>query len=54
MKLLKYFSKNFMQQVRSFLGIESPSLKQRKLAKRMVEEMGEVFYGGKEETNQAK
>lgn len=41
---------NLIQHLRSFIGIKSPSLEQRKLAKRMVEEMGEVFYGEKEET----
>lgn len=50
MNLLKYFSKKFMQQARSFVGIESPSLEQRKLAKEIVEAISE----GQKETNQAK
>lgn len=39
-----------IQHLRSFIGLKSPSLEQRKLAKRMVEEMGEAFYGEKEKT----
>jgi hypothetical protein len=54
MKALKRILRRFKQKIMSSVGIESPSLKQRKLAKRMVEEMGEVFYGGKEKTNQVK
>ena len=49
MNLLKQISKNFMQQVMSFIGIESPSLEQRKLAKEIVEAIRER----QEETNQA-
>ena len=54
MNLLKYFSKKFMQQVRLFIGIESPSLEQRKLAKKMVEGMGAAISERQEKTNQAK
>nr|DAU76116.1 MAG TPA: hypothetical protein [Caudoviricetes sp.] len=50
MNLLKRISENFMQQVMSFVGIESPSLEQRKLAKEIVEAIRER----QEETNQAK
>lgn len=50
MNLLKQISKNFMQQVMSFIGIESLSLEQRKLAKEIVEAIRER----QEETNQAK
>ena len=50
MNLLKYFSKNFMQQVRSFVGIESPSLEQAKLVKEIVK----AVHERQKETNQAK
>lgn len=54
MKALKRILRRFKQKIMSSVGIESPSLNQRKLAKRMVEEMGEAIRGRQEETNQAK
>jgi hypothetical protein len=39
---------NLTQHLRSFVGIKSPSLEQRKLTKRMIEEMREAIHGKKE------
>jgi hypothetical protein len=41
---------NLTQHLRSFIGLKSPSLEQRKLTKKMVEEIGEAIHGKKEET----
>lgn len=50
MKVLKRILRRFKQKIMSFIGIESPSLEQRKLAKEIVEAIRER----QEETNQAK
>lgn len=49
-KLTKFFSKNFTQKIRELIGLKSPSLKYREIAKEMVEAARE----GQEETYQAK
>lgn len=41
---------NLIQHLRSFIGLKSPSLEQRKLTKEMVKEIGEAIHGKKEET----
>lgn len=51
MKLLKkFFPNNFTQKTREFIGLESPCLKYREVAKEMVEAARE----GQEETYQVK
>ena len=51
MKLLKkFFPNNFTQKTREFIGLESPCLKYRELAKGMLEAARE----GQEETYQVK
>ncbi|VRP73415.1 Uncharacterised protein [Streptococcus pneumoniae] len=41
---------NLIQHLRSFIGLESPSLGRRILAKKMVEGIEEAIHGKKEET----
>lgn len=47
---LLIFPKNFTQKIRKFIGLKSPCLKYREIAKEMVEGARE----GQEETYQAK
>lgn len=49
-KLTKFFSKNFTQKIRELIGLKSPSLKYREIAKEMVEAARE----GQEKTYQVK
>lgn len=41
---------NLIPHLRSFIGLESPSLGRRILAKKMVEGIEEAIHGKKEET----
>lgn len=46
-------AKIFMQGTRDFLNLQSPSLRQRAVAKKAVEVMGEGLYGGKKGIGEA-
>lgn len=47
-------AKLFMQPTRDFIGLQSPSLRHRKMAKKAIEAMGEGLYGNKKATSEAK
>jgi hypothetical protein len=47
-------AKLFMRSTRDFIGLQSPSLKHRKMAKKAIEAMGEGLYGNKKATGKAK
>lgn len=47
-------AKLFMQSARDFTGLQSPSLRNREMAKKAIEAMGEGLYGNKKATSKAK
>lgn len=46
-------AKLFMQSPRGFIGLQSPSLKHREMAKKAIEATGEGLYGNKKATGKA-